>query len=219
MYVVIGGSDGLGKEIVLSINKTGAKVLNISRSKNNEASDNALCDLSTQVGTQNAINHIKELKEKIEAIIISAGVFSFHDIDNLDFEEFERTFSINTRAPFLIVSALIERIQADNADVIFINSVAGINSYEHQTLYNASKAALHSFTKDLRVKLEKTSSRVIGIYPGMIDTDLAQKLPGGHLPKSKHTMIDPKALAEYIVYTQRLPKSMEVSDLVINRKK
>lgn len=218
MYVVVGGSDGLGKALVSSLNETGAEVLNISRRVNNDAKYNASCDLSTEDGVHAAIEKIKEIKN-VEAIIISAGVFSFQDVDNLDSHEFKRVFNINTRAPFLIVSSLIEKIKADGTDVIFINSVAGLNTYKHQTLYNASKAALHSFTKDLRTELGETHSRVIGVYPGMIDTDLAQKLPGGPLPKSKHSMISPKALADYIVYSQQLPKSIEVSDIIINRKK
>lgn len=218
MYVVVGGSSGLGKALVSSLNNAGGEVLNISRRVNNEAKYNASCDLSTEDGIQAAIEKIKNAKD-IEAIIVSAGVFSFQDVDNLDNREFERVFNINTRAPFLIISSLIEKIKADNIDLIFINSVAGLNAYKHQTLYNASKAALHSFTKDLRAKLEETNSRVIGVYPGMIDTDLAQKLPEGPLPKSKHTMISPEALADYIVYSQRLPKSIEVSDIIINTKK
>ena len=85
-------------------------------------------------------------------------------------------------------------------------------------MYNASKSALHSFTNDPRVELAETRSRVIGIYPGMTDTDLAQKLPGGAPPKSKHAMIDPKILADYIVYTQQLPRTIEVSDIILDRK-
>ena len=52
----------------------------------------------------------------------------------------------------------------------------------------------------------------------MTDTDLAQKLPGGAVPKSKHAMIDPKILADYIVYTQQLPRTIEVSDIILDRK-
>ncbi len=219
MYVVIGGSDGLGKALVASIKNIDAKVMNISRRANNLADYNTPCDLSTEKGISTAVDEIKNTSELLEAIIISAGVFSFKDVSELDAVEYARTFDINTKAPFLLISPLIEKIKEEKTDVIIINSTAGVRSYKHQTLYNASKAALHSFTNDLRAELAETASRVIGIYPGMIDTDLAQKLPEGPLPKSRHPMIDPKALADYIVYTQRLPKSIEVSDIILDRKK
>ena len=219
MYIVIGGSDGLGKALVASIKSINAKVMNISRRANDLADYNVSCDLSTEKGIATAVDEMKNSSEPLEAIIISAGVFSFKDVGDLDAAEYARTFDINTKAPLLLVSPLIEKIKEDETDVIIINSTAGIRSYTHQTLYNASKAALHSFTKDLRAELAETASRVIGIYPGMIDTDLAQKLPEGPLPKSKHAMIDPTVLADYILYTQRLPKSIEVSNIILDRKK
>lgn len=219
MYVVTGGSDGLGKALIASIKNTGAKVMNISRRENPLADINVLSDLSTEKGIAVAVTEIKNAPEPLEAIIISAGVFSFKDIDELDAEEYTRTFDINTKAPLLLISPLIEKIKNEKTDVIFINSIAGVRPFQHQTLYNASKAALHSFTNDLRVELANTASRVIGIYPGMIDTDLAQKLPEGPLPKSRHPMISPEALADYIIYTQKLPKSIEVSDIILDRKK
>ncbi len=219
MYVVVGGSDGLGKALVASIKGVDAKVINISRHANELADDNILCDLTTDTGILLAVNSIKNISEPLEAIIISAGVFSFKDVNELDANEYARTFDINTRAPLLLLSPLMEKVKGEETDVILINSIAGVKSYKHQTLYNASKAALHSFTNDLRTELANTASRVIGIYPGMIDTDLAQKLPEGPLPKSQHPMIDPKALADYIMYTQQLPKSIEVSDIILDRKK
>jgi len=219
MYVVIGGSDGLGKALVASIKNVDAKVMNISRRVNELADNNISCDLTTDKGMSLAVDAIRNIPEPLEAIIISAGVFSFKDVDELDADEYARTFDINTKAPFLLISSLVDKIKEKETDVIFINSTAGIRSYKHQTLYNASKAALRSFTNDLRAELADTASRVIGIYPGMIDTDLAQKLPEGPLPKSRHSMIDPKALADFIIYTQQLPKSIEASDIILDRKK
>lgn len=219
MYVVIGGSDGLGKALVASIKSVNAKVMNISRRSNDLADFNISCDLTTEEGISKAVDKIKDTIEPLTAIIISAGVFSFKDVGELDKNEYSRTFDINTKAPLLLISPLIEKIKQEKADIIFINSTAGLKPYKHQTLYNASKAALRSFTDDLRAELAETASRVIGIYPGMIDTDLAQKLPEGPLPKSKHSMISPKALADYIIYTQQLPKSIEVSDIILDRKK
>jgi len=219
MYVVIGGSDGLGKALVASVKSAQAKVMNISRRGNDEADHNVSCDLTTELGILTAVNEISNISEPLEAIILTAGVFSYQDLSEIDANEYARTFDINTKAPILVLGPLLERIKSDGTDVIIINSIAGIRSYKHQALYNASKAALHSFTNDLRVELAETASRVIGVYPGMIDTDIAQKLPGGPLPKAKNQLISPRVLADYIIYTQHLPKSIEVSDIILDRKK
>ena len=217
--IVTGGSDGLGSALVDSLMTSGYRVINISRRKNNKAHANVLCDLSKADGIKGATDSILKMNEPLRAIIYSAGVLSFGDANSLDEAEYERVFNINTKAPMLMTGKLLNKLKADNADIVIINSVAGIRSYPAQIVYNASKAALHSYTKDLRETLSSTESRVIGVYPGMLDTNMAQKIPDGAAPRSKHPTISPAKLADYIVYTINLPKVMEVSDIVINRKK
>ncbi len=217
--IVTGGSDGLGSALVDSLMASGFRVVNISRHENDKAHVNILCDLSTTDGLKNAVDSISKMNEPLRAIIYSAGVLSFGDAASLDGAEYERVFNINTKAPMIMTSRLLRKLKASKADIVIINSVAGIQSYPAQIIYNSSKAALHSYTKDLRETLSSTESRVIGIYPGMLDTDMAQKIPDGAMPKSKHPAINPVDLADYIVYTINLPKVMEVSDIVINRKK
>lgn len=217
--IVTGGSDGLGSALVDSLMASGFRVVNVSRRENDKAHVNILCDLSTTHGIKNAADSILRMNEPLRAIIHSAGVLSFGEASSLDGVEYERVFNINTKAPMLITSELFNKLKEDETDIVIINSVAGIQSYPAQTLYNSSKAALHSYTKDLRETLSSTGSRVIGVYPGMLDTSMAQKIPDGAMPKSKHPTIKPAELADYIVYTINLPKVMEVSDIVINRKK
>jgi NADP-dependent 3-hydroxy acid dehydrogenase YdfG len=217
--IVTGGSDGLGKALVDSLIASGFAVVNVSRRKNDKAHINILSDLSTPAGIKNATKSILKIDSSIKAIIYSAGVLSFSDVGSLQDAEYERVFNINTKAPMLMTGELLDRLKSDETDVVIINSVAGLQSYPAQVLYNSSKAALHSYTKDLRETLSSTPCRVIGVYPGMLDTDMAQKIPDGAMPKSKHPAISPTELADYIVYTINLSKVMEVSDIVIHRKK
>lgn len=217
--VVTGGSDGLGSALVNSLITSGYEVINVSRRKNDNAHINILSDLSTVDGIEKAVDSILKINRPLQCIIYSAGVLSFGDATSLAESEYERVFNINTKAPMLMTSGLLGRLKSDEADIVIINSVAGIQSYPAQVLYNSSKAALHSYTKDLRETLSKTPSRVIGIYPGMLDTNMAQNIPNGAMPKSKHPAINPEDLANYIVYAINLPKVMEVSDIIINRKK
>lgn len=217
--IVTGGSDGLGKALVDSLKASGFLVANVSRRKNDSADINILSDLSTTTGIKSATESILKISVSIKAIVYCAGVLSFSDVGSLKDTEYERVFSINTKAPMLMTSELLDKLKSDEADIVIINSIAGIQPFPAQALYNSSKAALHSYTKDLRETLSPTSSRVIGIYPGMLDTDMTQKIPDGAMPKSKHPAINPKTLADYIVYTINLPKVMEVSDIIINRKR
>lgn len=59
---------------------------------------------------------------------------------------------------------------------------------------------------------------MIGIYPDMFESNIAQKIPGKVLPKSKHPAMDAKELALIVKHVIDLPKNMQVTDLVIERK-
>jgi len=61
--------------------------------------------------------------------------------------------------------------------IVNVVSVAGLVSFPILLSYSASKAALHSLTQGLRVALRGQGTRVFGVYPGPVDTDMAAKLP------------------------------------------
>ncbi len=59
---------------------------------------------------------------------------------------------------------------------MLLNSVASHFSFPLGASYSASKAALHSFTQALRRELAGQKTHVLGVYPGPIDTDMAEKI-------------------------------------------
>ena len=56
-------------------------------------------------------------------------------------------------------------------------SVAGFVNFPLFASYSMSKAALHSFTQASRVMLSGQGTKVLGVYPGPIDTDMAADAP------------------------------------------
>jgi short-subunit dehydrogenase len=57
--------------------------------------------------------------------------------------------------------------------VINISSIAGISNFPVIAPYSATKAAMHSFTQGLRANLAADGIKVVGVYPGPIDTRMA----------------------------------------------
>ncbi len=60
--------------------------------------------------------------------------------------------------------------------VINIASVGGLTNFPLYPTYSASKAALHSLTQGLRLLLAPGGTRLLGVYPGPVDTDMARGL-------------------------------------------
>lgn len=217
MIIITGASDGLGAALVAAAKEVGEKTTNISRHINESADENVIADLSN-------VDQIKEAATKIrsistpKALVLNAGVLSLLNLQDVNEIEYERVMNINLRAPVLLVAELFDWIVSNSVDVIFINSIAGLRGFKQQLVYDISKWGLRGLTEDLRLELADTPCRVIGVYPGMLDTNIASKLPKGPMPKSSKPTISPHELARMILQAIMQPKSMQVSDLVIDRK-
>lgn len=177
-----------------------------------------LHDLSDEEGILAAAEVIQKLPERIDAFINCAGVLSLEPLEKVTWPEIDRVMRINVHAPIQLTSLLIERFKHDATDIVYIASTAAIKAYKGQSVYDASKHALRGFADDVRLELEDYANRVIGVYPGMFDSEISQKIPGMKLGKSKHPVIPVESLALLIKTSLDLPKVMEVGDIVINRK-
>jgi len=63
-------------------------------------------------------------------------------------------------------------------------SVAGLVGFPPLLTYSSSKAALHSITQTMRQLLRNQGTFVAGVYPGPVDTDMAERFP---VPKASAT--------------------------------
>ena len=58
--------------------------------------------------------------------------------------------------------------------LVNISSVAGLVGMTGMITYSATKAALHSLTQSTREALQEQGTRVVGVYPGPVETDMAR---------------------------------------------
>lgn len=61
--------------------------------------------------------------------------------------------------------------------VVNLASVAALVHFPLLPSYSASKAAVHSLTQGMRMALGGQGTRVVGVYPGPVDTDMAEGVP------------------------------------------
>ena len=72
-----------------------------------------------------------------------------------------------------ILPTMLKRDGAGAVDIINIGSIAGREPYIGGSIYCATKAAVRSFTENLRKELISTRIRVIGIDPGQVETEFS----------------------------------------------
>ena len=61
--------------------------------------------------------------------------------------------------------------------LVNIASMAALVNFPLLAAYSASKAATHSITQAARLMLKSQGTRVFGVYPGPIDTRMAEPIP------------------------------------------
>lgn len=216
MIVITGASDGLGLQLAKLYQDAGKKVINISRRESEFADVNISCDLTDYEDIKQSIKLIEELPDKIEALINCAGVLSIQKLGSIDYEEVESVMKVNVQAPIQIVSSLFERIKNDKTDIVNVSSTVGTKAYTEQAAYGSSKWAMRGFSANLQVELKDTN-RVISFCPGGFESRIFEKATGITNQDFTYWM-KPEDLAKFMKQILDLPKSMEVSEVIINRK-
>ena len=132
-------------------------------------------DLQVESQINEAIAKIEKDLGKIEVFVNNSA---FHDSAELlesSLEMWNKTFAINTAAPFLCIKAILPGMIARKSGSIInigtVNSKMMIGSDS----YTASKAALHAITRTVAVRYGKYNIRCNTIVPGTIATEVWQE--------------------------------------------
>lgn len=214
--IITGASDGLGLKISEKLLQKGWKVIGLSRTKPNLDIEHIKTDLTKEADINMAINTIKEKHPSFHCLINCAGVMSIQKLKDLDYSEIDNLFKINVLAPIKLIAGLIENIKKNESDIVNVGSTVGFKAYEDQCAYGSSKWALRGVTENLQLELKGTKCRVIGFNPGGFKSRIFEKATG--IKPNLDAYIDPEHLADLLVYIIEMPKTLEVSQIIVNRK-
>lgn len=130
----------------------------------------------------------------VDILVNNAGYTNPVPVHQIEFEDFERTMSVNLYAPFLLIQGLL---RAGNTFEVIVNiaSTAGINGRSGWLTYSASKAAVINMSQVLREELAIYGTRVACISPGRTATALRKVLAPDEDPT---TIMQPEQVAEVI---------------------
>lgn len=98
-----------------------------------------------------------------------------------------------------------------------VGSTVGLKAYVDQCAYGTSKWAVRGTSANLAVELAKTRCRVIQFNPGGMVTDFFKKYNGEYVTDPENWM-KPEDVAAVMLYTLKLSKQLEVSEITVNRK-
>lgn len=114
----------------------------------------------------------------ISVLVNNAGIMQSEDLtaDVVGTDIAQATIATNLLAPIQLTAALLLHFRAqDQAAIINVTSGLAFVPLMFTPTYNATKAALHSYSLSLRAQLRNTNVAVIELAPPAVQTDL---MPG-----------------------------------------
>jgi NAD(P)-dependent dehydrogenase (short-subunit alcohol dehydrogenase family) len=133
-----------------------------------------------EVSDHQSIHDLKDALEgeAIDVLINNAGVIGgdHQTFGDMDYEAWAKTIEINTFAPYRMIEALLDNVEAGHAPrVANISSKMGsISNYVRggEYIYRTSKTALTMVTLNLSYDLAERGIIFTAFHPGWVQTDM-----------------------------------------------
>jgi NAD(P)-dependent dehydrogenase (short-subunit alcohol dehydrogenase family) len=184
--LVTGASKGIGKAIAATLASSGAQVMINSRKQEGLEAARAEMDGEVEIFAANAgdadageraVAATIERFGRLDILVNNAATNPYYGRTlEVDKGRYDKTFQVNLEAPLLWCKAAWEQAFKDEPGVMInIASVGGLRTDGGGLgIYNLTKAALIHMTRHLAAELGPT--RVVGIAPGLVETDFAAYL-------------------------------------------
>ncbi|KAL3420158.1 short chain dehydrogenase [Phlyctema vagabunda] len=182
-YVLVTGCSpgGIGHSLAKEFHAKGLHVIATARDKSSIADLEAqgMTTISLDVNNSDNIAAAKRTVEaltggKLDILVNNAGRNYTMPALDVDLDEARACFETNFFAIIALTQALIPLLIAAKGVIVNIGSLAGVLPYAFGSVYNASKAALHAYSRTLRLEVEPFGVRVLVVVTGGIKSNIAR---------------------------------------------
>lgn len=183
--LVTGASKGIGKAIAATYAASGAKVMLCSRKHDQLQAAAADIDGDVEIFAANVgdlqagracVSATIERFGGLDILVNNAATNPYYGRTlGVSPEQFDKTFQVNLKGPLFWTKIAYEAaLEAKPGVIINIASVGGLRAEGGLGVYNLTKAALIHLTRQLAHEIGP--NRVLGIAPGLVQTDFAALL-------------------------------------------
>lgn len=191
--LVTGGSRGIGRAVVQTLAREGAKVAFVYRGSQ-QAAEELEKEVAAAGGVAKAIQADVADPEaakrvvaavladwgRVDILVNNAGVIRDGLFVRMEVESWKTVLDTNLNGTFYFCRAVADQmaLKQRSGRIINVSSVAADHVNAGQTNYAASKGAVNSFTRALAVELGSRSVTVNAVAPGFIETDMSEAVRG-----------------------------------------
>ncbi len=172
-YLIIGGSSGIGKELVNLLEADHETVFATYHthelSSSNQTTYLPFNVLSDTLDTD-------KLPEKIDGLVYCPGSINLKPFNSFSENDFLNDYKISFLGAMKTIQSVLPRLKkADQASIVLFSTVAVQSGFNFHSLVSSSKGAIEGFARALSAELAP-NIRVNVVAPSLTDTPLAEKL-------------------------------------------
>ncbi|MGM0590443.1 MAG: SDR family NAD(P)-dependent oxidoreductase [Halobacteriota archaeon] len=176
---VTGASQGIGRQIAVTLAEYGANVALAARSRDGieetaeliDAPEQTLTvetDVTDESSVASALEATVDRFGSLDCVVNNAGIAGpTKPIEDVELDEWQHTMNVNVAGMFLVLKHAVAHLRdSDRGSVVNISSISGKRPLVDRTPYTASKMAVIGLTRTLAFELGDDDVTVNAICPG-----------------------------------------------------
>jgi NAD(P)-dependent dehydrogenase (short-subunit alcohol dehydrogenase family) len=171
-YIIIGGSSGIGKELVNLLDAQGA---NIFATYNNNLIQDRPNVKYIKFDVETDTLNLNDLPEEIHGLTYCPGSINLKPFHRFKDEDFIKDFKLQVLGATKIIQHLLPKMKkSQDSSIVLFSTVAVQSGFSFHSQVAISKGAIEGLTRSLAAELSP-SIRVNAVAPSLTDTNLANK--------------------------------------------
>jgi NADP-dependent 3-hydroxy acid dehydrogenase YdfG len=220
--LVAGASGDIGGAIAFDLLSAGAKVFMLGRSmarliqvppRENfrEKCRFVVADLTDNDAIARVSAEIAE-RARLDVLVLSSGTYE----RSQDPAVFVRQIAANLAGPYALLQQLLPLLVRSKGQVVFINSTQALKAAARLGQYAATKHAMKAVADSLRDEVNANGVRVMSLFLGRTASERHRAIFAAEgRPYPPERLIQPADVAELVLFLLRLPRTAEVTDIVL----
>jgi 3-oxoacyl-[acyl-carrier protein] reductase len=221
VYIVTGGSSGIGKAIASELIKEGSKVIITGR--NQEKLNKVALEINADpkhINVENDLeidelfDYVKTKYNQLDGLINNAGIADWSPIDELKRDQLKAVFEVNVYGAAMMAVGAAKIFKSQNyGDLVNIASTASVKGFKMGSIYAASKFALRGMSQCWQDELRPFNVRVIQINPSEVltafnTTDRVEK-------PLKDNKLRPQEIADVVLAALKMDRRGFIPELTV----
>ncbi|OLN97392.1 Bifunctional solanapyrone synthase 1 [Colletotrichum chlorophyti] len=185
--LLVGATSGIGAAMADKLVSDGVKVVAVGRRQNrldafvekhgSSKASSIRFDITDKAGLDDFVSTVMQKFPELDCVFINSGTQNPHKLsspESVDLDLFRNEVNTNFLSVVDMSIKFLPKLQEKpfNTGLIITGTHIALVPAFHLPAYSASKAALSAFVYCLRKQLQGSSTRVVEIWPPMVQTEL-----------------------------------------------